>query len=99
MGSVKNQFGSYKIETGIPLPDRGYGEGKPSKSNLRLALESLDVGDSIRVVRATTRKEVMDGRSRINGMLYPITKQKEFKFATRTIKYNKWWELRVWRIK
>ena len=72
-----------KIEKNIPIPRIIY-KGRP-KCELRIAMETMEIGDSV-VVNRKLRQQV--------GSLAKVLPDR--KFTTRTIEVD---EIRIWRIK
>lgn len=99
MGSVKKQYGPYRIETGIPIPDRER-RGPGNKSDLRIAMEYMNIGDSISICTKNSRSSAKKERNRLNGTKQQIKRYLGYQYTTRTYLNNEgFWELRIWRIK
>lgn len=100
MRGVAKTIGKYCIETGIPIPKTDGGKGPGNKSNLRLAMEEMGIKDSIQTDLQPTRELAKRKRGKVIACAQPIKKECDWKrFCTRTLKTDKGWELRVWRIR
>ena len=73
----------FEIEKGIPLPTEGRGR---AKSELRLAIEKMEVGDSMIIPT--------DLRNRVPNIMHRLC----FNYTARLVKDDKT-KVRVWRVK